>query len=326
MAIIKYKGSDGTYKTLNNYNVKNVPIVQTSGDSTESVMSQKAVTDELNTKADASELETLKTTVENDYAQKSELEPLAKTAEVSSTYATKTEVTTKIATATEDMATNTDINAKIVPVSESCIESTFVPSKNTVDLGLPSGLLWATCNLGANSPTEYGLYFAWGETEGYVAADEKGEFSWGTYKFGGSDTNNSQSKYNSTDGLTTLEPQDDAVTVMLGRSWRIPTEAEVQELIDNTTNSWVEDYQGSGVNGRLFKGKGEYADKELFLPACGYVTSLGTSEDSSGRYWSSSLSTSFRYNGRNLFFSSSSPYMISAMRSFGCPLRPVLPE
>ena len=91
-----------------------------------------------------------------------------------------------------------------------------------VDLGLPSGLLWATCNVGADSPEEYGDYFSWAETE------TKTDYSWGTYGYG---TEGNTSKYNRADGLTTLDSGDDAATVLWGADWRIPTKAEWEELL-----------------------------------------------------------------------------------------------
>jgi hypothetical protein len=103
-----------------------------------------------------------------------------------------------------------------------------------VDLGLPSGNKWATCNVGSNNPEEAGLYFAWGELDGYtledVAAGKK-RFYWTDYRFGNKDA---MTKYNATDGLTQLELSDDA-SYQSDNGCRIPNKDELQELIDNTT-------------------------------------------------------------------------------------------
>lgn len=131
-----------------------------------------------------------------------------------------------------------------------------------VDLGLPSGTLWATMNIGANSPEEYGDYFAWGETE------PKENYDWSTYKWcNGSE--NTMTKYctygyyGAVDGKTELEPEDDAASVNWGASWRMPTVEQLQELIDNCT--WTS-MQQNGVNGRLVTGPN---GNTIFLPAAG---------------------------------------------------------
>ena len=134
-----------------------------------------------------------------------------------------------------------------------------------VDLGLPSGLLWAACNVGANAPEEYGDYFAWGETQ------PKDVYNWSTYQYC-MGSNNTLTKYCTdpnygyngfTDNLTILLPEDDAATANWGNGWRMPTKEEWQELLDNTTVTWT---QQNGVNGRLFTGSN---GNSLFLPAAG---------------------------------------------------------
>ena len=154
-----------------------------------------------------------------------------------------------------------------------------------VDLGLPSGLLWATCNVGAEAPEDYGDYFAWGETT------PKDYYDWSTYQYcnGSYNTltkycNQSNYGYNGfTDNLTTLEPTDDAATANWGNGWRMPTMEEFEELYNNTTVTWT---QQNGVNGRLFTAAN---GNSLFMPAagCRYVSSLYGTGDG-GRYWSSS--------------------------------------
>ena len=154
-----------------------------------------------------------------------------------------------------------------------------------VDLGLPSGLLWADRNVGAESPEDYGNYYAWGETA------PKEVYDWTTYVYGNAynaltkSCNNSDNGLNGfTDNLTTLEASDDAATVNIGGKARTPTDDEWQELMDNTTATWT---TCNGVNGRLLTAPN---GKSIFLPAAGYLGgySLGrTGED--GGYWSSTL-------------------------------------
>ena len=135
-----------------------------------------------------------------------------------------------------------------------------------VDLGLPSGLLWAECNVGATAPEEYGDYFAWGETQ------PKNVYDWSNYRYctlndiwevAELTKYNTGSTFGSTDNLTVLEPGDDAATVNMGNGARTPTKEEWQELLDNTTAEWT---TLNGVYGRRFSANGN----SLFLPAAGY--------------------------------------------------------
>ena len=155
-----------------------------------------------------------------------------------------------------------------------------------VDLGLPSGLLWATCNVGADTPEEYGDYFAWGETQ------PKSTYDWSTYRYcdGSYNTltkycNNSSYGYNGfIDNVTTLLLEDDAATANWGSDWRMPTQAEWQELLDNTSVTWTTQ---NGVKGRLFTANN---GNSLFLPAAGYRHGNNLSHTGYyGDYWSSSL-------------------------------------
>ena len=157
-----------------------------------------------------------------------------------------------------------------------------------VDLGLPSGLLWATCNVGADSPEEYGDYFAWGETQ------PKDTYDWSNYQYcNGSDNtltkycNDSDYGYSGfTDNLTTLLPEDDAATANWGSEWRMPTKEEWQELYQNTTHTWTTQ---DGVNGRLFTASN---GNSIFLPAAGYRSVDELYEaDHFSYYWSSSIGT-----------------------------------
>ena len=138
-----------------------------------------------------------------------------------------------------------------------------------VDLGLPSGTLWATMNVGANSETDYGLYFAWGDTQGYADASTK-EFSWSDYKFNPSGDGSTFTKYNTTDGLTVLDIEDDAARANWGGDWHMPTDEQCEELFNTTyiTNEWVTDYNNSGINGCLFTSVSN--GNTLFIPAAGW--------------------------------------------------------
>ena len=189
-----------------------------------------------------------------------------------------------------------------------------------VDLGLPSGLLWATCNVGAFSPEDYGDYFAWGETT------PKDNYGWSTYQYcNGSSTTLTKYCTNAdfgnngyVDNLTTLLPEDDAATANWGPDWRMPTYEEWQELYNNTTVTWTTQ---NGVSGRLFTAAN---GNSLFLPAAGYRG--GSSlyyAGSYGYYWSSSLYTDGPYYAWYFTFNSGYPYMGYDIRGYGRSVRPV---
>jgi uncharacterized protein (TIGR02145 family) len=189
-----------------------------------------------------------------------------------------------------------------------------------VDLGLPSGTKWATCNVGAKSPEEYGDYFAWGETI------TKETYNWSTYRYcnGGWNTltkycNNARYGNNGfTDELTTLEASDDAATANWGAGWRMPTHSEMQELYDNCTHEWTTQ---SGVNGEKFTGSN---GNSIFLPAAGYrLDSELYGAGSNGHYWSSSLRTDGPSKAWDLNFYSDYYDMYSYYRYYGLAVRPV---
>ena len=157
-----------------------------------------------------------------------------------------------------------------------------------VDLGLPSGTRWATCNVGSDTPEGYGNYYAWGETT------VKNIYEWSTYRYCRGDRNTltkycNSSEYGNdgfTDALTTLEVMDDAATANWGEEWRIPTKEELEELNSYCSATWTTQ---NGVHGCLFVGPN---GNSVFLPAAGhrYSNSLYF-VDSRGDYWSSSLYT-----------------------------------
>ena len=191
-----------------------------------------------------------------------------------------------------------------------------------VDLGLPSGLLWATCNVGADNPEDYGDYFAWGETQ------TKDVYNWSTYQYCNGSYNTltkycdgSSYGYNGfTDNLTTLQPSDDAATANWGDGWRMPTLAEWNELLNNTTNTWTTQ---NSVNGRLFTASN---GNSLFLPAAGSRDNSSLSNAGSrGAYWSSSLKDYPDY-AWGLYFGSGNCSMYDQYgnsRYYGRSVRPV---
>ena len=185
-----------------------------------------------------------------------------------------------------------------------------------VDLGL--SVKWATCNVGASKPEDYGYYFAWGETE------PKSTYNWSTYKYcNGSD--NTLTKYNNSssdgtvDNKTTLELSDDAARANWGGSWRMPTRAEQEELQNNCTWTWTTQ---NGVNG--YKVTSKSNGNSIFLPAAGYRND--SSLDGAGsysRYWSSSLDTDYPSLAWYVYFRSDGVGRNSAFRDSGFSVRPV---
>ena len=190
-----------------------------------------------------------------------------------------------------------------------------------VDLGLPSGLLWAYSNIGATNPEDYGNYYAWGETE------TKATYDWSAYRYcNGSQTTltkycNDESYGNEgyTDTLTILGAEDDVATLNWSSDWRMPTQTEMQELIDNCDTTWV---TINGINGMLFTSRGN--GNSIFLPAAGSRDNGSLYEAGSlGHYWSSSLGTDAPIFAWYLYFSSSSYWMHNDSRASGQPVRAV---
>ena len=184
------------------------------------------------------------------------------------------------------------------------IPSSSVPVPEAVDLDLPSGLKWASFNLGATKPEEFGDYYAWGETEPYYSSldlitwnvvwkDGKVDgYSWTSYKWFKENSltkycTNSDDGYNGfTDDKAVLDPEDDAAHVNLGDNWRMPTDEEWTELRENCSWEWI---TRNGVTGHLVSANN---GNSIFLPAAGefWDTSLVNKGDS-GQFWSSSLDT-----------------------------------
>ena len=197
-----------------------------------------------------------------------------------------------------------------------------------VDLGLPSGLKWAKCNVGAETETDYGDYFQWGSIRPNTADECTRE----SYKFYNS-AKYSLTKYCVTslyglfgivDNKTTLDLEDDAARANMGGDWRMPTEAEFQELLDNTDNEWIEDFNGSGVNGRKFTSKTD-TNKYIFIPASGGCSgSSFRSQGRSGLVWCSSLNAALPNCAWVLYFDSKLIFTYgNSYRYYGFPVRGV---
>ena len=178
-----------------------------------------------------------------------------------------------------------------------------------VDLGLSSGLKWATCNVGANSPEEYGLYFAWGETTGYTADDVTS----GVRKFDGA-------SYTASAISTNLTLNQDAAHINLSGNWRMPTSEEYQELLDSCNVMWTDDYYGTGVAGCVFTSK--LNENSVFFPATGVCDNSSINVVGSlGLYWSTSWESSS--TGRCLGFDTGSHNLGNNTRYYGFSVRGV---
>ena len=191
-----------------------------------------------------------------------------------------------------------------------------------VDLGLPSGTLWATMNVGATSESDYGNYFQWGDTVDKSNAD----CTWTTYKHcNGSNKTLTKyctdSEHGTVDNKTTLDPEDDAVRVHMGGDWRMPKASDFQELINNTTKEWT---QVNGVNGWKFTSRVD-ENKYIFIPAAGFREgSSFNGQGSNSPVWGSSLSTSGPESALRLSSNSSIIGMDSIIRCIAQSVRGVI--
>ncbi|MBP5422289.1 MAG: hypothetical protein IJ916_06080 [Paludibacteraceae bacterium] len=174
---------------------------------------------------------------------------------------------------------------EVDPIVDGASVSGNVGNYNYVDLGL--SVKWATYNIGASKPSEYGDYFAWGETK------TKDSFLENNYKWC-KNTHNNITKYcldsgkGSVDNKSTLDKEDDAASVNWGDSWRMPTLKEQKELIDGCTWEWTSDFNNSGIAGAIATSKKN--SNTIFFPAAGYSMDLFfVATKSSGLYWSSTL-------------------------------------
>lgn len=182
-----------------------------------------------------------------------------------------------------------------------------------IDLGLPSGTLWASCNVGATKPEEYGDYFAWGETT------PKENYSWETYKWCDGSSEN-LTKYNLNDNKTELDLVDDAAYMNWGGRWRMPSLDQINELINNCNWEWT---KFNGISGRKVTGPN---GNSIFFPAAGKRDENGILYDlgSDGYYWSNK-----RYSSRRpscaycMNFTNWRVFVDEYVRDCGRSVRPV---
>ena len=194
----------------------------------------------------------------------------------------------------------------------------FAKKKNdcheAVDLGL--SVKWATCNVGASSPSDYGDYFAWGETE------PKNDYSWDTYKWRHDEDYMTKyctsREYGLVDYKTLLNPEDDVARVKWGGKWRMPTYDEIQELVNKCTWEWTklgkhDGYKITGPSG-----------KSIFLPASGYINLTSyANRDMDGCYWTATLYNSLDRLAYDLNFMDSGVWKSWINRDKGLTVRPV---
>jgi hypothetical protein len=208
-----------------------------------------------------------------------------------------------------------------------------------VDLGLPSGTLWATENIKDSNGNQ--LYFAWGETQGYTSGQvgtdkyfsssgEHADYKYSTWEFhpelGWEDPIVTYTKYNGTDGKTVLDATDDAATVNWSSDWKMPTKAQFEELLTNTEYEWTE---VNGIQGGKFTSTvNGYTDKFLFFPAVGWANTghaNSSLSDYYGFYWSASLYEGSGGTGvaRNIKFGNNGCTLHYMTRHTGLTVRPV---
>ena len=214
------------------------------------------------------------------------------------------------------------------------IEEPHYKTPEPIDLGLPSGLKWASFNLGAKKAEESGDYFTWGETEPYYSSldpltwkpDKQYGYSWLYYKWAmGSEK--TLTKYNSdaeygyngfTDGKYILEPEDDAAYVNLGDKWRMPTDYEWEELTSKCSFAWT---SKNGVNGCQLTGPN---GNSIFIPAAGFIYWSGLSYNGTeGYYWSLTGYKEYPDCSYGFWFRSTGTGCCSLERCFGFTIRPV---
>ena len=216
-------------------------------------------------------------------------------------------------------------------------------AKFTIDMGF--GVKWAACNLGAEYLTDYGDYFAWGETAPYYSSlspltwktGKEAGYNWASYDMETAGDGTKFSKYTAdndsyatsgtADGKTVLDAADDAAQASYGGAYRMPTKADFEELIDgdNCSWEWVPNYLSTGVNGILFTSKKlGFESQKLFLPAAGLVGNTWAESGTMGYYRSSSLHTT--PDGTWSLYFNTGPYMNANARCFGYSVRPVYSE
>ena len=190
-----------------------------------------------------------------------------------------------------------------------------------IDLGLPSGLKWAKCNVGAKTETDYGYCFQWGSTTSSTVS----ECTWANAPFNGGSSNYNETYFNSVKDTVCpngiLAKEYDAASQIMGGEWRMPTQTEYQELLDYTNHEWT---TINGVKGRKFASKTDES-KYIFIPAAGcYYSGSIYGGDSFGLVWSSSLDPSYNDYALELGFKSDSYDIYDYYRCYGFSVRGVM--
>jgi hypothetical protein len=214
----------------------------------------------------------------------------------------------------------TDVDSVTFESSADSVKHEDGVGHKFVDLGLPSGLLWAETNIGAETAADVGNYYAWGETEPQTS----NSYFYGSYKYG--TTTDNYTKYNSSDGKTTLDPEDDAAYVNWGDSCRMPTAYEFVELCDSANCTWTWTSMlasdGSSING--YKVTSVKNGNSIFLPASGSRYEWGLhGHGSVAGYWSSTLYSIGIGNAYYIAFGSSNHRHEICSRDVGFTVRPV---
>ena len=222
-----------------------------------------------------------------------------------------------VTTVSEGTAT---ITAEVAGIQATCnvtvIKKSFNNGHEFVDMGL--SVKWATMNVGANAPEEYGDYFAWGETT------PKSRYAWDTYKWCNGDYKE-LTKYNdrdnrgTVDNKYTLDLSDDAAYANWGSTWRMPTYTDWEELVNQCT--WKRTTQ-NGVSGYTVTASNGSA---IFLPAASLINYSRPDDRGLGLYWSNSLDSTTSYNGAIVLFTSTDVLFDSFYRYVGIPVRAVCP-
>ena len=219
--------------------------------------------------------------------------------------------------ATTSTVAITRTRLQIVNVKTSYSEdgSVTINGHKFIDLGLPSGLLWAETNVGATSSTEAGDYYAWGETE------KKTNYSWSTYTHATSSSD--LKKYTSSDKKTVLENADDAAYSVWGSFCQMPTYSQIKELLDTSNCTWTCDDTNKG-----FKVASKKNNNSIFVPASGFYDGQNVNnKDKFGYYWSSTLYSDNPGGACDLILNYTSDklaYTYGKERYCGCSVRPVV--
>ena len=193
-----------------------------------------------------------------------------------------------------------------------------------VDLGLPSGTLWATCNIGANKPEECGDYFMWGS----MVPNTNGICDWAHDAF-----NNGETKFNAAyfNGIkddvcpnSGLIPSFDIVNKTMGGDWHMPTKEQFQELMDNTEVEWFDDWMETGISGCLFKSINDDS-KTLFFPNTGYRVGENIYNKENCTYlWTKVLDNNYNMRAWHTCIGNNVCYTYGGLRCYGLAVRGVL--